>query len=58
MAEPLIEQRELDSPLAEVTAHAVLYELPLLSRLYARTQALYGDERLMGDRRESDRHRT
>ena len=56
--EPLIEQRELDSPLAEVTAHAVLYELPLLSRLYARTQPLYGDERLIGDRRESGRHRT
>ncbi|MBS2539979.1 hypothetical protein KGQ20_45280, partial [Catenulispora sp. NF23] len=36
--ESLIEQRELDSPLAEVTAHAVLYELPLLSRLYAREQ--------------------
>ncbi|MBP0458746.1 AfsR/SARP family transcriptional regulator [Streptomyces montanisoli] len=40
LLELLLERRELDSQLAEVTAHTTLYELPLLSHLYAREQAM------------------
>ncbi|MFB7650622.1 MULTISPECIES: BTAD domain-containing putative transcriptional regulator [unclassified Streptomyces] len=38
LLEVLLERGELDSQLAEVTAHTTLYELPLLSHLYAREQ--------------------
>lgn len=40
LLEPLLERRELESQLAEVTAHTTLYELPLLSYLYAREQGV------------------
>ncbi|MFD5651853.1 BTAD domain-containing putative transcriptional regulator [Streptomyces sp. NPDC127039] len=40
LLETLLERRELESQLAEVTAHTTLYELPLLSYLYAREQVV------------------